>query len=164
MRMHTETNSKGIGLVEAVVVISIVSVAFAAILSAAVFFLRGGLMAADRAQALYLLEESVEAVRYLRDESYSTNITPLIGAGQRYLAPTSNGLGATTSSSTILNAFSRTIELTEVHRRNTDDDIVPSSSGDPKTVDPGTAHLLVIVSWPNGSVETETYVTDLYGN
>jgi len=161
--MHTQTQ-RGIGMVEAVVVISIVSVAFAAILSAVVFFLRGGLLAADNTQAMYLLEEGVEAVRFLRDESYSTNITPIIGAGVRYLDPNASGFTVTTTNTPVLGQFTRSIELTEVYRRTADDDIVPSTSGDPKAVDPGTARLEVAVTWAGGSLNTTTYIADLYEN
>ncbi len=155
--------TQGIGLVEAVVVISIASVAFAAALSAVVFFMRGGLKSVERTQAIYLVEESIEAVRFLRDQGYSTNITPLVGT-TFYLEPTTGGFEATTTNNVINGAFTRTVTVDEVYRRTSDDDIVPVTSGDPKAVDPGTVHVNVTVSWASGSINMETYVSDLYDN
>jgi Tfp pilus assembly protein PilV len=154
----------GVGLVEAIVVISIASVSFAALLSSAVFFLRGGLASADRAQALYVLEEGVEAVRFLRDQGYTTYITPRIDAGTFYLAPTTGGFEATSTSAVELGAYTRAVTLSRVYRRISDDDIVPSTSGSPKAIDPKTALLSVTVSWAGGSVDTQTYVTNIYDN
>lgn len=161
---HVLHARRGVGLVEAIVVISIASVAFAALLSSAVFFLRGGLASADRAQALYVLEEGVEAVRFLRDQGYASNITPRIGAGTFYLAPTTGGFISTSTSRTELGAYTRAVTLSSVYRRVSDDDIVPSTSGNPKVIDPDTALLSVTVSWSGGSVDTQTYVTNIYDN
>ena len=161
---HHGVQEKGMGLVEAIVVIAIASVAFASILASAVFFLRGGLMNADRVQAAYLLEEGVEAMRFLRDDSYATNIVPLIGT-TFYLETTPTGYVATTTSATVLGAFTRTVTIDEVYRRTTDDRIVPATSADPKAVDPGTIELTVTVTWPRGApISVTTYVSDLYEN
>ena len=157
-------NAGGVGLVEVIVVVSIASVAFAALLSSAVFFLRGGLSSADRAQALYLLEEGVEAMRFMRDQGYTVNIAPNVNTGTFYLAPTTGGFEATSTAQTDLGAFTRTVSLARVFRRNSDNDIVPQSSSDPKAIDPDTALLTVSVTWPEGTISTQTYITDLYDN
>jgi hypothetical protein len=113
---------------------------------------------------MYLLEEGVEAVRYLRDAGYTTNITPLIGAGVRYLDPSASGWTVTGTSTPIFGQFTRTITLENVYRRNADDDIVDVSSADLKTLDPGTARLTVTVSWNGWSESVTTYVANLYAN
>jgi type II secretory pathway pseudopilin PulG len=154
---------QGIGLIEAVVVVSIISVAFVAILSAAVFFLRAGLTSAERVQAMTLLEEGVEAVRFLRDQGYAVHITPRIDAGVFYVEPTAGGVAATTTNTLIFGEFTRTVELETVYRNNSDD-IVPSTAAGWKAVDPGTAELTVRVTWPGGSVDTVTYIADIYEN
>lgn len=158
------TTQRGVSIVEAIFVISILSVSFAAILSAILFFLRGGLYATDQAQALFLLEESVEAVRFLRDESYLINITPLVGTGTYYLEPISSGWTTTTTNTPVFGRFTRSIVVSEVYRRVSDDDIVPATSLDVKVIDPGTIKLDVSITWPTGSVQSTTYVTDLYKN
>lgn len=146
------------------VVISIISVAFAAILGAAVFFMRGSYFAADQAQALFLLDEGTEAIRFMRDEGYTTNIEPLVGSGEFYIEPITNGWTSTTTNNLIFGKYTRTVELTEVYRRNSDDDIVPDTSGDPKTLDPGTTKLLVTVRWGSNEIRATSYVTDMYEN
>jgi len=164
MSYRVTQTTKGVGLIEAIIVISVVSVAFAAILSASVIFLRSGLFAADKVQALYLLEEGVEAVRHLRNEGYTTNIMTNIGSGVFYLDPSAGGWTITTTNTPIFGTFTRTLELEDVYRRNTDDDIVPLTSGDPKYLDSETARLHVSVSWSGGSVELDTYVANIYEN
>jgi type II secretory pathway pseudopilin PulG len=162
-RRHS-AQEEGMGMVEAVVVIAIASVAFASILASAVFFLRGGLMNADRVQAAYLLEEGIEAMRFLRDQGYAANIVPLIGT-TFYLETTPTGYAATTTNDVVLGAFTRTFTIEEVYRRTADDRIVPAISGDPKTLDPGTVELTVTVTWPRGApISVTTYVSDHYEN
>lgn len=161
MQTHTE---KGTGILEAIIVVSIISVAFAAILSAATFFVRGSLYINDETQAVFLLDETAEVVRFLRDDSFSLNIAPLVGVGPKYLEHTLTAWNTTSTNSLIFGKFSRSIEVSEVFRLNSDDTIVPSTSGDPKTVDTGTVRVLITVSWPTGTVQATTYVTDIYEN
>ena len=158
------SNNKGVGLIEAIVVVSIVSVAFSAILSAAVIFLKNGLYATDKVQALYLLEEGVEAARFLRDDSYTMNIMPSVGSGVFYVDPGAGGWTITTTNTPVFGRYTRTLELTDVYRRNSDDDIVPSTSGDPKYIDADTAKLHVSVTWSTGSVELDTYIANIHDN
>lgn len=161
---HKKEKIKGAGIVEAIVAISVASIAFASLLTAGAYFIRGGLFATDQAQALFLLDESVEVVRFLRDDSYSMNITPLIGAGPMHLVPSTHHWSATTTHSLVHGRYTRTIEIEEVYRRNSDDDIVPASSAEAKYVDPGTVLLTIHIAWGGGALESATFVTDLYEN
>ena len=156
--------SSGVGLIEAIVVISIMSTAFVAIIGAIVFFIRGGLFATEQVQALFLLDESVEAVRFMRDEGYTVNITPLVGAGPTYLTVDGSGWSATSTNNPVLGKYTRTIEISEVYRKVSDDTIVPSTSGDPKALDAGTVRLETTISWGMSSLTNTTYVTDLHEN
>jgi len=161
----SSTTEKGVSIIEAIIAISMISVAFAALLSGAVFFLQGGLHASDQAQALFLLDEGAEAVRFLRDESYSVHIAPLIGTGVHYLEPDiSQTWVTTTTNSPIFGKFTRTIIASEVYRKALDDTIVPSTSADMKSVDIGTTQFDITVTWASGEVHATTYVTDLYDN
>ncbi len=157
-------SERGMGIVEAVVVIAIASAAFGAILGSAVFFLRGGMANADRVQAAYLLDEGVEALRFLRDEGYTANILPLVGTTFDVGAvPT--GYVATSTGALHLGAFTRTISMEAVHRRTSDDIIVPAGSADPHTLDPGTVAVSVTVTWPRGiPITATTYISDIHEN
>jgi hypothetical protein len=155
----------GMGIIEVVVVIAIVTTAFATIAHAGLFFLRGGLFASEDAQALFLLEEGAEALRFLRDEGYTTNILPLVDAGVLYLEPTSTGWDVTFSDSPIFGQFTRTVELTSVYRRDSDGTIVPSTSADSKTLDTGTVRTTIAIEW-NGVWRKElvSYLANIYEN
>lgn len=160
----TKQKENGIGIVEAIVVISTMSVAFAALLSVSIFFIRGGLYSAEETQAVYLLEEGIEAARFMRDGGFSLHISPLVGAGATYLVPTTTTWVATSTPVVLFEKFSRTLEFTEVYRRSSDGTIVPVSSPDPKTLDTGTVRLEGEVAWSKGSIRATTYITDLYEN
>jgi len=155
---------QGIGIIEAIVVISIISISFASLFGAAVFFFRSGLLATHQVQAIFLLDESAEAVRFLRDESFATNIAPLTGAGPMYLEIDGSGWSTTGTSNLIDNRYTRTIEVTEVYRKNSDDTIVPATSADPKTLDTGTVEVTATVTWDSSTLTATTYVADLYEN
>lgn len=152
------------GIIEILIVITIMTVAFTALLLAATYYLRNGILVSHQSQALFLLDEGVEAMRYLRDDSFTSNISPLIGTGPFYIEPTTNTWVATSTNNLILGRFTRVVELVPVFRKNADDDIVPALSADPSHLDPDTTQLTVMVSWGTGSLETTTYITNLYDN
>ena len=159
-----QTKEQGMGIVEAIIVISIITVSFASLMGAAVFFFRAGLYAADQVQAIFLLDESAEAVRFLRDESFTTNIAPFVGTGPQHLDVDATGWTITATSTPIDNIYTRTIEITEVYRKDSDDTIVSVAAADPKTLDPGTVQLTSTVTWKSNSISAVTYVADIYEN
>ena len=108
-------------------------------------YLKTALSNGEALKAVYLAEEGIENIRFLRDVSWSTNISGL------------------TSLSTTIDNFYRTVTLSEVNR-DANSDIV-SSGG---TVDINTKLVVSSVSWWNGVSTTtksiSTYITNLYAN
>ncbi len=149
------------GIIEVIVVSSIASVTFVALLAAAAFYLRWGLFSAEKVQALYLLEESAEIARFIRNDDYATLIEPLIGVGPVHLEQTGAGWVTTATPQSIPGGFVRTIEFTEVYRRSSDHDIVPASSPEVKAVDSKTVRMTARVDWGSGAETLTTYLTDL---
>ena len=152
--------------------VAILSVASISILGGLTIFLAEGSKTVDRTAALYLLDEGVEAVRFLRDGSFDLNIVPLSVGTTYYLTTTSANAGWTLSTSPIqiLSEYEVTVLLDDVYRRNADNDIVPLSSPDVKTLDPNARKVTVVASWNDtrsnatSSATTTTYITRLFDN
>lgn len=148
-------------IVEVLVAVSIITVSILAAMAVAQKSIYVSRQAVHATQAAFLLEEGAEAVRILRDNSWS-NISSLIPATSYYpffsggtwtLSPTANTVGI----------FTRTVSVALVNRDNSTQDI--SALG---TDDPGTKLVTVTVSWmEGGNVITKTlefYIMDFFLN
>lgn len=158
---------RGFSLIEIAVGVAVLLAAFVAVISAFQLAERRGRGTLEHIQAATLAEEGVEAVVLLRDAGWS-NLSSLI-AGTPYDLVWNGAAWATTQVPQLIDGvFRRTITLGEVHRRDTDKDIVPSNSPDPKSVDAGTKKITVRVAWatttPSGGGEEvlEAYLTNLF--
>lgn len=136
---------RGFSLVEIVVAASIISVALLAILGIANKAIVTSQRSLNTYMASTLLEEGVEAVRTIRDGSWS-NISSLT-AGTTYYPSfsTSTNLWSLSSTASTVGIFTRTVTITAVNR-DANDDIAVSG-----TNDPGTKLVTVSVSWPQGT-------------
>lgn len=153
---------RGISLVEVIVGVAILLMAFTGIIAAYNVFVRVGLTTLNTIQASYLLEEGVEAVSALRDSGWIANIASLSPDRSYYLAWSGGRFSATTTVSKVDNFYSRYITLSNV-TRDSNDNIAPSG-----IADPGTRKLSVYVSWPSGATTTlrsvSAYLTNLFNN
>jgi len=109
-------------------------------------------------QAEFLAKEGVEAVKYLRNESWDNNIATLSNDTDYYLDFSGGTWSLSTTANTIDGTFTRTIVFLDVYRDGNND---IASSG---TLDPDARRLLVTVSWNSESETIETYITDILGN
>lgn len=111
------------------------------------------------AQAAFLLEEGVEAVRILRDDAW-TNISSLTPSTDYY--PTfSGGTWVLSGTPNTVGIFTRTVSISNVNRDDTSKDI--SEIG---TEDVDTKLVTVTVSWPEGgAIVTKTlqfYIMNIF--
>lgn len=167
MLKHKHNN--GLGLVEIVVGTAIISLSLVGLVTAFNVFIRTGLSNTNKIQATYIMEEGLEAIRYLRDSGYSSNISTLTSGTPYYLLFDGSDWSATTTATLIDSRFDRTITIADVYRHDSDDDIIASTSPDSKTLDSNTIQATVTVSWDSsGSVSEEIsaveYLTDFYDN
>lgn len=113
-------------------------------------------------KAAYLLEEGVEAVKLLRDSSWSTYITPLSTSVTYYYTWTGSLWRETVTPALIDTLFARTFVVENVYRDSNKD---IQSSG---TLDPNTKKFTVSVAWKAGSATTTrqvaTYITNMFNN
>lgn len=155
---------KGMGLLEIVIGTSIISISMIGLIFTFNFFIRAGFKNTEKIQAVYLLEEATEVLRYMRDDSWSSNIAPLLKDIPYYLLLDSSIWEATTTISFIDNIFDRTILISDVYRRDSDSDITASTTTDSKTIDTNTVKITVKVVWDDKEVEAITYLTNIFNN
>lgn len=155
---------KGIGLIEIIIGTSIISLSMVGLITAFNLFIHAGLANTEKIQAIYLLEESSEVFRYMRDGGWAINISPLSKNTTYYLVLESSIWTATTTASLIDGVFDRTVTIYDVYRRNSDSDIVASTSPDAKTLDTNIAQITANVVWSKGEVNATTYLTNMLNN
>ena len=102
MRHFDQRNisQSGFGLVEALVGFAIVVIVLVGFVSAFQTYLSVQSLNTEKIQAAYILEEGVELTRYLRDESFSTNIETLSVDTPYYVYMSTSTVIATTTATT----------------------------------------------------------------
>lgn len=137
---------QGFGLLEIIIAVAIVSGSLFALAEVSALAVRITQTALAEQQAIFLAEEGIENARLARDTSWTTLLA--------------------SSGTETINSFTRATVLEDVYRRNVDDDIVPASSSDQKTLDLNTKKIIVTVSWQGrkGIVSTtlSAYLTNLF--
>lgn len=131
-------NQRGFSAVEVLLAAAVFGVIVTAITGALVYGRAATAAAGDRNRANLLAEEGVEAVRNIRDGSYSNLIDGTYGLVQ------SGGIWTLSGSSDTTNNFTRSVTIAT---NGTNRKLVTST-----------------VSWPQGSTTTQTNVSTLYSN
>jgi len=158
-----DTKIFGLTLVEVLVATSIILAFLLALLSAHSLYLKTALSNGETIKATILAEESLEAMRFLRDSSWSTNITPL-SLDTDYSLIFNTGVWQTDVTNIYVdNIFERRVRLLSVYRDGSGD--ITSSGG---TLDPNTVLVVSNVSWLKAGATTtksiSTYLTNLFDN
>ncbi len=154
---------KGFSVIEIVVALGIISVVMVSLPQIGALSLRLSSLASNRVQAAFLLNEGIEATRFLRDDGWGAHIEPLALDIDYFLLFGGSDYQLATVEPPFLNGkFQRELRFSEV-LRNGQDDI--DSVG---TSDPLTKKVAVTVSWnERGATTTESvefYITNLFDN
>ena len=152
----------GTGLIEIILALSIVLLGVFALLKTYNYYLRFALSHRHDAKVALLLEEGIEAIKILRDVSWSQKIATLSSGSVYSLEFVNSTWSATTSRKYVDGVFDRTLVLSDVYRDSSDD---IAGSG---VLDSNTKKAVVLVAY-NGIVGTTTksvsvYVTNLFSN
>lgn len=156
---------RGIGIVEIIIGTGIITISLVGVVVAFNLHFQAGIQNTKKIQATFLSEEGIEIMQFLRDSNWTIGIGTLATDTPYHFAY--NGLvwELTTSDAFIDDVFDRTIEIHDVYRRDSDDDIIDVSSADPKTLDPDIKHVTSSVSWEvkKGSIiSTSTESLEIY--
>lgn len=157
-----DSRKSGFGLVEILVVSSMVSVAVIGFAQVAQLSLR--LLDREKSvlEATYIAEEGMEGMRALRDAGWTSNIASLTNGTTYYISATSTWSVATAPQAFMNGKYARTIVLNAVSR-DASDHIAASG-----TLDNGTRKVTATVSWfdrnATTSVSVSGYLTNFLQN
>ncbi|HJN62669.1 MAG TPA: hypothetical protein QGH03_00310 [Candidatus Paceibacterota bacterium] len=141
-------SKRGISLIEVIIGTSIILIAFIGLVATYNLFLEMALKNTQKIQSAYLLEEGLEAIRSVRDDSWDNNIATLATDISYGLSFDGSDWGINLNPSMIDNEFYREFSVENVYR-DINDDI--ASSG---TLDSRTKFFIVSVSWIEGGATT----------
>lgn len=152
-------SKKGISIIEILVVIGIIGIAFATILGLASLSLRISTLVKETFLTDNLAKEAVEAVRNFRDGTdWNSNGLGILTTGVDYYPKKTTDIPPkwtlVLGQETIDN-FKRKVIFNEV-QRDASDNIVESGGSN----DPNTRKVTVTVSWEDKKVELITYLTN----
>lgn len=153
----------GFVLVEALVAATIISIVLAAGIGAFMLAIRTSLGNAQELQSAFLAEEGLEAIRILRDNSWSSNIATRTSSSTFYIAWSGTTWLATSSNQYIDSMFERSVIFYDVYRDANQD--ITTSGG---TLDSNTKKVTVSVSWrtPSGTSTRalSMYLSNMFNN
>ncbi len=160
--------NKGFSLVEVLIGAGIILMATTSVLSAYSLYLRAAVSNTSNIQASLLSEEGIEAVKSIRDGSWTSNIVPLSLNTNYYLAWNSSSSLWTlsTTASSIDNTFFRTVVFSNAYRDSSSNLTASTTFG--ATIDSGTREITANVSWlDRGATSTRsisTYISNIFNN
>ncbi len=154
-------NKFGFGLIEIVVSTAVLFIALFVLFDGIIFFLRASNVSNSTQQAVFLSKEGIEAVRFLRDMSWSSNISSLSTASgsNAYYAVGSGSAWILTSADPgpISGKFNRTIVFWPVNRDLAGNIVDAGGSNDPNT-----RKITVNITWINENGNSQVYYVSAY--
>jgi hypothetical protein len=147
VKTRIQTN-KGFALTEIIVGSAIILLGILAINTTFNVYLKYALANQKSVQATYLLEETLEVMAYLRDQSWSGNVATLSTTTTYYLSFSGTSWATTTIPQYIDGEFLRNIRVFDVER-DANNDIVAEG-----TYDPNTKLITATVSYYGGHATT----------
>ncbi len=152
----------GFSLVEMIIMIFVATFSILIIWKIYAVFIKVSVSNPALFQASFLAEEGIEAVKFMRDDSWSSNIAVLTSGTPYSLAFNGTVWEATTTISFIGGQFDRRVSFEDVNRDGSGDIIEIGS------LDLNTRKVLVVVSWQKDTSTTTreitTYVSNIFDN
>lgn len=151
----------GVVVVEAIIAIAIISIAFAALLEVGASSLRSSASLEKKEKALLLAKEFVEGTRSFRDgTNWPVDGVGLVetGGGYPYYLAVSVGAWSLFPGVEITGIFTRKIIFDRVSRDPTTGNI--ENPYNALNDDDNTRKITVIIAWEGGSLQLVTYLTN----
>ena len=152
---------KGLSIIEVIVGVSILLLAFLGLVTGYNRFIRASFNTVPTIKASYLLEEGAEALKILRDTSWSAKIAPLSTATTYALdfSTTTAIWSATTTNTSIDTIFYRTFTVTNLNRDANSD--ISTSTG---TYDANIKLITLSVAWKDRAATTTRQMSFFLAN
>lgn len=153
---------KGISVVEIIVASAIIGISVTALTGAIQLYLKIVYQNTRETQAVMLLDETAEALQYLRDDSFVTHFENIQESTEYTIFWNGIAYEFTTSTISLPYEMSRTITFENVERDASDQ---LSDSG---TIDPNTKKANISITWPYANeqktIEAELLIHNIYEN
>ena len=150
------------GLIEIVIAAALLSLSILSLVSTYNTFISFAFSNQKNVEASYLLEEGLEAMTFLRDKSFTTNIKTLSTSTVYYLTFNGTYWATTTVPQYVDGIYLRSVGVSDV-KRDASDKI--SASG---TYDPNIKQVTATISFYQGHATTtksiSTYISNIYDN
>lgn len=160
---------RGFGILEIIISLSIISFTLFSLVGVFILASRLEAQTGNKVRANFLAEEGVEVLRFLRDQSWSGNLSSLSPVSTYYLsffATSSAWSVGVVPQGLADNLFLRSVTVESVSRDPATSNIefVYNSSND----DPSTKKFNVVVAWrergATSTVSVSTYLMNVFGN
>lgn len=146
---------KGISIVEIIIAAAIISISVVGIVGAIQVYLKIVYQNTRESQAVLLLDETAEALQYMRDMSFATHIADADLNEEYTILWNGSGYDFATSTITLPYDMTRTVVFENISRDGSDQIVV---SGGTQDVD--TKKAIITIAWPYKG-ETQTLVSEL---
>lgn len=157
---HVHKQQYGFTSIEVIIGVVIAGVVFIYAGNAIGSFINTARDVTLKTEALYLAEDGLELVRYMRDNNW-TNMSAIPADTTRYLSVSSTTVRATTTSE-VIGIYRRSFTVQNVYRNSSTDDIVASTTGG-SVADSDSKYVFMNVSWgsPTTTVTLTTILADI---
>lgn len=156
------TRQTGFSLIEVAITVSLFTLIILALSSTFAFAVKSGSENVTKAKATLLAEEGLEAMRFLRDASWSSNIAART-AGSPYYLSWNNGWAISSENIFIDSLFERRVAVADVYRDGAQNIVASGGS-----LDPNIRKVTVEVSWHSHGATTtrsvSTYLANVFNN
>jgi Tfp pilus assembly protein PilV len=161
--LQSKQKIQGFGLTEVIIGAAILILVFLGLITTYNRYVKAGSKIIPEITATYLLEEGLEAVRFMRDYSWDNKIATLAAGTTYYLAWDGSLWNATTTATSTSGMYYRTFTIASVSRDSNQD--IASVGG---TDDPQTKKVTMQVAWKVSSATStkqfSMYIADLFNN
>lgn len=154
------TQQRGVSSIEMVIGVSILGLILVYSIYTVTTYINNARSMAEKTEALYLAEDGLELLRFIRDGAWS-NIDTLTSGTTYYLSVTPTTI-QTTGTPEIIGMYTRSFTLEPVYRDPVNDDIVASTTSG-SVADPDSKYVTMMVSWgtPATDVSLVTILADI---
>ena len=157
---------KGFGLIEIVIAAAIIGATIFSLYSVFVLATKLESQSANKVRANFLAEEGLEALRHLRDRSWSASLAPLSAGNDYYISfivASSTWRVSQTNPGLVDSLLTRKITVENINRDGSFN--IVSSGG---VLDPDTKKINVEISWPErgatSTIKVSTYLANMFNN
>jgi Tfp pilus assembly protein PilV len=156
------SKQKGTGMVEILIAAGIMAIVMVAVINVYHSLAALSLQNTEKIQSTFLLEEGVEAIHVMRDNSWTTNIAAL-STNPTYYFRFQGGTWVATTTPQIIDEFTRTFRLADVSRDGSFNIVTLGGSNDANS-----RKVTVTVSWyaraGTTTASVDTYIFNTFNN